>query len=51
MLRIGVDAMGGDFAPVQVILGAADAMQQLSGLATLVLLGDADKITDRKSVV
>lgn len=45
MLRIGVDAMGGDFAPVQVILGAADAMQQLSGLATLVLLGDADKIT------
>lgn len=45
MLRIGVDAMGGDFAPVQVILGAAEAVQQLSGLATIVLLGDADKIT------
>lgn len=45
MLQIGVDAMGGDFAPVQVVLGAAEVVQQLSGLATLVLLGDADQIT------
>ncbi len=45
MLRIGVDAMGGDYAPVQVILGAAEAVQQLSGSAIVVLLGDAEKIT------
>lgn len=44
MLRIGVDAMGGDFAPAQVILGAAEALPHLSGSARIFLLGDSEEI-------
>ncbi|MDR1671523.1 MAG: phosphate acyltransferase PlsX [Alistipes sp.] len=39
-LRVGVDAMGGDYAPEAVVLGAIDAVARLSGDVRLVLFGD-----------
>ena len=39
-MRIGLDVMGGDFAPEAIIEGAVDALQHLSGDETLVLIGD-----------
>ena len=38
-MKIGLDAMGGDFAPDAVIEGAVDALQQLSSGDRLVLVG------------
>lgn len=40
MLNIGVDAMGGDFAPEAVVLGAIEAVATLEKDVRLVLFGD-----------
>jgi len=39
-MRIAVDAMGGDYAPREIIRGAVDAAVGLSGLTEVVLVGD-----------
>jgi glycerol-3-phosphate acyltransferase PlsX len=44
-MRIGVDAMGGDFAPDAVVSGAILAHKQLSSDQKIVLFGDESKIT------
>lgn len=41
-MKIAVDAMGGDFAPEQIVLGAIMAAKQLD--CEIVLVGDQDKI-------
>ena len=43
-MRIGVDVMGGDFAPDSVIEGAVDLLQHLSSNENLILLGDEGSI-------
>ncbi len=44
-MRIGVDAMGGDFAPDAVVSGAILAQRQLSSDQKIVLFGNESKIT------
>ena len=39
-MRIGLDVMGGDFAPESIIEGAVDSLQYLSDDEKLVLIGD-----------
>jgi glycerol-3-phosphate acyltransferase PlsX len=46
-MRIGLDVMGGDFAPESIIEGAVDSLQHLSSNETLVLIGDATAISDK----
>lgn len=41
-MRIGMDAMGGDHAPVETVKGAIEALSQVD--ATMVLLGNEDAI-------
>lgn len=43
-MRIGVDIMGGDYAPEQTVLGAIAARKELPSECTLVLLGDSKAI-------
>ena len=43
-MRIGLDVMGGDFAPESIIEGAVDTLQHLSENETLVLIGDEKSI-------
>ncbi len=43
-MRIGVDAMGGDFAPDAVVSGAILAQKQLSSDQRIVLFGDENRI-------
>ncbi len=43
-MRIGLDVMGGDFAPESIIEGAVDSLQFLSDNENLVLLGDETSI-------
>lgn len=43
-MRIGVDILGGDFAPEATVHGAILAYHELKDKAKLVLFGDADKI-------
>ena len=43
-MRIGIDVMGGDFAPYAIIEGAVDALPFLQGNDVLVLLGDKGAI-------
>ncbi len=43
-MRIGIDIMGGDFAPDAVIEGAVDCLSSLSSDETLVLIGDRSYI-------
>ncbi len=43
-MRIGVDAMGGDFAPDAVVSGAILAQKQLSADQRIVLFGDENQI-------
>jgi len=45
-MRIGVDAMGGDFAPDAVVSGAILAHKKLSSDQRIVLFGDESKIID-----
>ena len=43
-MRIGLDVMGGDFAPNAIIEGAIDSLQHLSDNEKLILIGDKDSI-------
>jgi len=43
-MRIGLDVMGGDFAPNAIIEGAVDSYKHLSDNEKLVLIGDKDCI-------
>ena len=43
-MRIGLDVMGGDFAPSATLKGAVLAQKELAGKAILVLIGDESKI-------
>jgi phosphate acyltransferase len=43
-MRIGLDVMGGDFAPESIIEGAVDSLQYLSEDEKLVLIGDEASI-------
>jgi len=45
-MKIAVDAMGGDFAPDNVVIGAAQAVGQLAVQDSLVLFGDAHAIRE-----
>ena len=38
--RIAVDAMGGDFAPKEIVAGAVEAARSLKGISKLFLVGD-----------
>ncbi|MCC8034800.1 MAG: phosphate acyltransferase PlsX [Rikenellaceae bacterium] len=44
MLRIGLDAMGGDFAPDVVVKGALEASRELPQGSVIVLFGDREQI-------
>lgn len=43
-MRIGIDIMGGDFAPEQTMLGAIQAKAQLGAGNELVLIGDKEQM-------
>ena len=43
-MKIGIDVMGGDFAPESIIEGALDSLQHLSAGDELVMIGDQDAI-------
>jgi glycerol-3-phosphate acyltransferase PlsX len=43
-MRIGIDVMGGDFAPEQTVLGAVQAHNELPENVELVLIGDRNAI-------
>lgn len=43
-MRIAVDAMGGDFAPVELVKGAVQASQTLDDVE-IILVGDKDRIS------
>ena len=43
-MRVSVDAMGGDFAPREIVLGALDAAKTINGLKLLYLVGDENAI-------
>ncbi len=43
-MRIGLDVMGGDFAPDAIIEGAVDSLQHMSNNEKLVLIGDENSI-------
>jgi len=45
-MRIGLDIMGGDFAPKATIQGAVSAMKELANGSTVVLIGDRDVIAE-----
>ena len=44
MLRIGVDAMGGDFAPEAAVKGAVMALDAIGPDSRIVLFGDERRI-------
>ena len=46
MLKIGIDAMGGDFAPEAAVKGALIALERLDQNSRIVLFGDNDAITE-----
>src|SRR6266540_2805265 len=46
MIRIGLDVMGGDYAPEAAVAGAILAYQLLSGEEKIVLIGDQARIID-----
>jgi len=43
-MRIAVDAMGGDFAPMEIVAGAVEAARGLKDLTTLYLVGQQEAI-------
>lgn len=43
-MRIGIDVMGGDFAPEAIVEGTVDTLPELSDDDKLVLIGDRDSI-------
>lgn len=48
-MRVGLDVMGGDFAPAATIAGAILAQKELSPTDRIVLIGDKDIILDELS--
>lgn len=44
MLKIGIDAMGGDFAPEATVKGAVMALDKIDNNSRIVLFGDEEKI-------
>lgn len=46
MIRIGIDAMGGDYAPENVILGVIDAYSHIDSETKIFLIGDQEKIAE-----
>lgn len=44
-MRIAIDAMGGDFAPDNVIMGACEALEIIDKNTTIVLVGKSDIVT------
>jgi glycerol-3-phosphate acyltransferase PlsX len=46
IIKIGIDAMGGDFAPQAVVEGVVKAQAQLSDQVQIVLFGDEQAIRD-----
>lgn len=46
-MRIAIDVMGGDHAPVETVKGAVEALDQVT--ATMVLIGDEEKINKELS--
>ncbi len=50
-MNIGLDAMGGDYAPDAVIEGAVDALGQLPAGDRLVLIGDNGRIRDKLALM
>lgn len=44
MLKIGLDAMGGDYAPLEVVLGAVAASKLIDANSKIVLFGDSEQI-------
>jgi glycerol-3-phosphate acyltransferase PlsX len=44
-MRIGIDAMGGDFAPLEAVKGSIEAKKQMQDIVP-VLFGQKDKIVD-----
>jgi glycerol-3-phosphate acyltransferase PlsX len=46
-MRIGLDVMGGDFAPESIIEGAVDSLQYLSDDEKLVLIGNESAILEK----
>ncbi|MGE5382514.1 MAG: phosphate acyltransferase PlsX [Omnitrophica WOR_2 bacterium] len=48
-MKIGLDVMGGDFAPVSTISGAILALEHLAPKDEIVLIGDQDKILSELS--
>ncbi len=43
-MRISIDAMGGDYAPLEIVAGTLQAAEKLQGLEKLFLVGDETKI-------
>lgn len=43
-MRISIDAMGGDFAPQEIVAGTLQAAERLEGIEKLFLLGDETAI-------
>ena len=43
-MKIGIDAMGGDFAPLEAINGIKDYLQETANAAHVVLIGDEEKL-------
>lgn len=43
-MTIGLDMMGGDFAPLEAVKGVVEYFQQVNSSATVVLIGDESKL-------
>ncbi|MDR2910577.1 MAG: phosphate acyltransferase PlsX [Bacteroidales bacterium] len=50
-MRIGLDVMGGDFAPGAIIEGAVDALPFLKNSDTIVMIGDKGAICEKLAVM
>jgi len=50
-MRIGLDVMGGDYAPDSIIEGAVDSLQHLPADDILVLIGDKEAIFRKLSIM
>ena len=46
-MRIGLDVMGGDFAPGAIMEGAVDSLQHLTPDDELILIGDSDQVGNK----
>jgi len=50
-MRIGLDVMGGDYAPESIIEGAIDSLQHLSVNENIVLIGDKSSILGKLKIM